>query len=277
MSITKESLKDKIRNQKSGYGGTELRNAFLKVSNEPLENAVTLPIERVVVNPMQPRQVFNVERDNELAEDISKRGVLQPILVRPYGESETGAAIYQVIAGERRRRATEKAGLLEIPVIICYVDEQEARFISLVENLQRAELDPLDEQAYYESLQAGFNLGIKDIASLIHKSETYVRNRINGRVTTQLDDINLIEREGLDSEKDNKSTSKEVVLQTSQSSNQNRVKPHYNPAAFRRFSVTLDAAAFAIDSGADDKVKTSIRENLEELEKKIAELKARLS
>ena len=276
MSTTSTSLKNKIRSQKSGYGGTDLRKAFLSINNEPLEDAVTLPIARVKVNQHQPRQAFNEERLQELAEDIGKRGVLQPILVRPNGEDSEGNPIYQVIAGERRRRAAERAGLNEIPAIIYHVDEQEARAISLVENLQRVELEAIDEKVFYEQLQAEYNLGIKDIAALIHKSENYVRNRLNAKIAA-VSKNDLIEREALDSEISNNNSSQEGLLKKSQKGLTNsRLQAHYNPAAFKRFTITLDATALALENGTDEQTRSSIRENLVELEKKIAELKSRL-
>src|SRR5438309_1949828 len=99
-------------------------------------------IEEIESNPFQVRQVFDEEALEELAADIKERGILEPLIVRQRKED----GFYEIIAGERRYRAAQIAGLTEVPVIVREMSEKDARFAMLAENLQRQDLDPHDEQ-----------------------------------------------------------------------------------------------------------------------------------
>jgi ParB/RepB/Spo0J family partition protein len=137
-----------------------------------LDNARALPLGALEPNPWQPRRAADPARLQELADDIAARGVLEPLLVRKVAEGR-----YQVIAGERRYRAAGLAGRDMIPCLILEVDEAEARAISLVENLQREDLDIEDEARFFKELHDA-GLSLRAIADVIHKSHNYVNRRV---------------------------------------------------------------------------------------------------
>jgi ParB family chromosome partitioning protein len=130
-----------------------------------------LPLERIRAGRFQPRHDFDPEALRELAESILVQGVIQPIVVRPVGES-----LYEIVAGERRWRACQQAGLAEIPAVIRQVDEQSALAIGLIENIQRADLNPLEEAGALERLLKEFNLTHQQIADALGKSRSMVTN-----------------------------------------------------------------------------------------------------
>lgn len=119
----------------------------------------------------QPRSDFDEERLNELAENIRQHGVLQPILVRPFGEDR-----YMIVAGERRWRAARIAGLSEIPALIRELTELEAAQIALIENIQREDLNPIEEAKAYRRLSDEFGMKQEDIARIVGKSRAAVSN-----------------------------------------------------------------------------------------------------
>ncbi|MBO7387082.1 MAG: ParB/RepB/Spo0J family partition protein [Lachnospiraceae bacterium] len=127
-------------------------------------------ITKVEPNREQPRKNFDEDALNELAESIKQFGVLQPILVQDRKD------YYEIIAGERRWRAAMKAGLKEVPVIIKNLTEQEIMEISLIENLQREDLNPIEEALAYKRLLTEFNLKQEEVAERVSKSRTAVTN-----------------------------------------------------------------------------------------------------
>jgi ParB family chromosome partitioning protein len=138
-----------------------------------------IPIVAIAPNPDQPRKTFAAQELQELADSIREKGVLQPILVR----SVSGHANqYEIVAGERRWRASKIAGLAEIPALVKNFDDNNAAEIALIENVQRADLNAVEEAAAYENLmrKAGYSHG--DVSRLIGKSESYLRNilRLSG-------------------------------------------------------------------------------------------------
>ncbi|MBV9463162.1 MAG: ParB/RepB/Spo0J family partition protein [Verrucomicrobiae bacterium] len=132
-----------------------------------------IPISRIQANPNQPRRQFDEASLEELAASIRQHGVLQAITVRP---AEGG--IYQIIAGERRWRASQLAGLAEIPALIKGADEATALEIALVENLQREDLNPLEEAQGYAELSKRFSLTQEDIAEKVGKDRATVANAL---------------------------------------------------------------------------------------------------
>lgn len=159
------------------FAGLHVGKAAGRISEDgnPLEEARLLPIGQVQPNPAQPRKKASPEQDAELAKDIEERGILQPIIVRAIvGKSNR----YEIVAGERRWRAANQAGLEEVPVIIKELDDQEAQLISLVENLQRLDLDPHDEALFFQKLETEYNLSYHKIGRMINRSHGYVSNRI---------------------------------------------------------------------------------------------------
>lgn len=133
-------------------------------------SATMVKITKVEPNREQPRKVFDEEALEELAASVKQFGVLQPILVQDRKD------YYEIIAGERRWRAAMKAGLKEVPVIIKNLTEQEIMEISLIENLQREDLNPIEEALAYKRLLTEFNLKQEEIAERVSKSRTAVTN-----------------------------------------------------------------------------------------------------
>jgi ParB/RepB/Spo0J family partition protein len=160
---------------KDVFAGLKVKSRVVD-EGESLEEARLLPVERVEPNPEQPRKRTNPEKDAELTADIGERGILQPIIVRPHPSGEAGQ--FQIIAGERRWRAAREAGLEEVPVIIKEVDDQEAQLVSLVENLQRLDLEQEDEAEFFRKLSNDYNLSNRQIARMINRSHGYVNERL---------------------------------------------------------------------------------------------------
>lgn len=133
----------------------------------------TLPIQKLEPNRNQPRQEFDEVALQELADSIQEHGLIQPIAVRPL---EGG--YYQIIAGERRWRASRLAGLTEVPVNILEVNEQEAAQLTLIENLQREDLNPMEEARGYEALISQYGLSQEDAAKSVGKSRPAVANAL---------------------------------------------------------------------------------------------------
>jgi ParB family transcriptional regulator, chromosome partitioning protein len=130
-------------------------------------------VDRIEPNPEQPRLAFNQETLDELAASIREHGVLQPILVRPTGQNR-----YQLIAGERRWRASKQAGLETIPALIEEIDDDTALEISIIENLQREDISPLDEAAMYDRMVTEHGYSIRKLADKLGKDKGYVENRL---------------------------------------------------------------------------------------------------
>jgi ParB family transcriptional regulator, chromosome partitioning protein len=135
------------------------------------EPITRLPVDQIQRGRYQPRRDFDPDALRELADSIAVQGVIQPIVVRPV-EGER----YEIIAGERRWRATQQAGLADIPVVIRDVDEPTAVAIGLIENIQRADLNPLEEAGALERLLSEFHLTHQQIAEAVGKSRTTVTN-----------------------------------------------------------------------------------------------------
>jgi ParB family chromosome partitioning protein len=144
---------------------------------QSFERLTRLPLELIQRGRYQPRRDFDPDTLRELADSIVAQGVIQPIVVRPLPENESGTGPrYEIVAGERRWRACQMAGLAEIPVVVREVDEPTALAIGLIENIQRADLNPLEEAAALERLIKEFGLTHQRIAEVIGKSRTLVTN-----------------------------------------------------------------------------------------------------
>jgi ParB family chromosome partitioning protein len=135
------------------------------------ETITILPIELIQRGRYQPRRDFDPESLRELADSIAAQGVIQPIVVRPIGERR-----YEIVAGERRWRAAQQTGLSEIPVVVREVDEQSAIAIALIENIQRDDLNPLEEASALQRLLSDFGLTHQQAAEAVGKSRTTVTN-----------------------------------------------------------------------------------------------------
>lgn len=131
-----------------------------------------IPVDRVRPNPFQPRQQFDDTELEELASSIRANGLLQPIVVRAKG------AEYELVAGERRLRAAQRAGLQEIPAIVRQVGDHEALELALIENLQRSDLNPIEEARAYERLRDEFGLTQEQIAARVGKRRSTIANAL---------------------------------------------------------------------------------------------------
>jgi ParB family chromosome partitioning protein len=132
-----------------------------------------VPIDRIEPNPENPRLLFEESALAELASSIREHGVLQPILVRPAGREH-----YQLVAGERRWRAAQLAGLVAIPALIEELDDDAALEIAVIENLQREDLSPLEEANMYEKMVTEHGYSIRKLAQKLGKDKGYLENRL---------------------------------------------------------------------------------------------------
>jgi ParB/RepB/Spo0J family partition protein len=132
-----------------------------------------IPVDRIESNPEQPRLAFDESTLEELAASIREHGVLQPILVRPVGENH-----FQLIAGERRWRASRIAGMAAIPALVEDIDDDTAMEISIIENLQREDISPLDEAAMYDRMIKEHGYSIRKLAEKLGKDKGYLENRL---------------------------------------------------------------------------------------------------
>lgn len=132
-----------------------------------------IPIGAIVPNPYQPRREFSEEGLNDLSASIKTRGVLQPILIRPLDDNK-----YELIAGERRLRASKMADLTEVPTLVREMTDQESLAIALIENLQREDLNAVEEALGYQQLQQEFGLSQEELARQVGKSRSAVANSL---------------------------------------------------------------------------------------------------
>lgn len=146
-------------------------NDFVVEQPRKDEGVVTLRLSQIEPNRNQPRKVFDEEALQTLADSIEKHGLIQPLLVEPLGNDR-----YRIIAGERRWRACRKAGLESVPVVVRSVTEQQNMEIALIENLQREDLNPIEEAKGYKSLAELYHMTQEQIAESVGKSRPAVAN-----------------------------------------------------------------------------------------------------
>lgn len=135
----------------------------------------TVPIEFVSANPRNPRKTFSEVELSDLAASIKEKGIVQPILVRPVGGS---AEKFEIIAGERRWRAAQRAGQHDVPVVVREVTDQEALELAIIENVQRADLNSIEEAMGYDQLISEFSYSQNELAKIIGKSRSHVANTL---------------------------------------------------------------------------------------------------
>jgi ParB family chromosome partitioning protein len=144
-------------------------------AGDPAAGVREIPIELIHRNAEQPRQSFNEEELAELEVSIRDKGVLQPILVRP---SRRGEGEYEIVAGERRWRAAQRAGLRSIPALVRQLGDLEAFEIAIIENIQRADLNPVEEARAYFALMSGLGVTQEETAKRLGKSRSHVANTL---------------------------------------------------------------------------------------------------
>lgn len=133
-----------------------------------------LPVDFLIANRANPRRDFDTDQLEELTSSIREKGVMQPLLVRPTNDPNQ----FEIIAGERRWRASQRAGLNDVPVIIRDVDDKEALELAIIENVQRVDLNPLEEAMGYGQLIEQFDYTQNDLAQVIGKSRSHVANTL---------------------------------------------------------------------------------------------------
>jgi len=148
-------------------------SALLGTPEQESEELREVDINRILPNAQQPRKNFDEEALNELADSIRAHGVIQPIVVQPLPDS-----FFQIIAGERRWRASQRAGLLRIPAIIREVGAESSLEIALIENLQREDLNPIEEAQAFEKLIVDLGLTQEEVAIRVGKSRATVTNTL---------------------------------------------------------------------------------------------------
>jgi ParB family chromosome partitioning protein len=137
------------------------------------QQVTSLPLQKVEPNPLQPRKLFDETELQVLADSISQHGILQPLAVRP-GKN----GYYQIIAGERRWRAARMAGLRNVPVVVLDVDDRTVMELALVENLQRQDLNPMEEAMGFKQLMEEYAMTQEQVAERVSKSRSAVANSL---------------------------------------------------------------------------------------------------
>jgi len=163
-----------------------------KENKADVVNLNKISISDLSRNPYQPRQFFDEEKLEELSNSIKKNGIIQPIAVRPK-KSDSGK--YEIVAGERRWLAAQKAGLHEIPVTVLDLSDVESLEVAIVENIQRDDLNPVEEARGYKRLADEFNYDHESISKLMSKSRSHISNTL--RLLTLPEDVISMLQEGI--------------------------------------------------------------------------------
>ena len=158
---------------KIGGLGRGLDALFAQNTLDDGVSTATLPLDEIIPNRDQPRKQFDDEALADLSASIAQHGVLQPLLVRPMPDGS-----YQLVAGERRWRASRMAGLTEVPVVVRDMDEQESAELALIENLQREDLNPMEEAIGYRTLMENYGMTQEQTAQVVNKSRPAVTNAL---------------------------------------------------------------------------------------------------
>ncbi|WP_428927303.1 ParB/RepB/Spo0J family partition protein [Marinibacterium sp. SX1] len=156
----------------------------------PRRPDLLVPIEKLVANPNQPRRRFAPEHLQELTNSVREKGVIQPLIVRP-----KDGGLYEIVAGERRWRAAQAAQLHEIPVLVREFDDVEVLEVAIIENIQRADLNPIEEAAGYRQLMDNFGHTQEKLAEALGKSRSHIANLM--RLMNLPEDVQEFLREGL--------------------------------------------------------------------------------
>ncbi|MFW5654430.1 MAG: ParB/RepB/Spo0J family partition protein [Roseicyclus sp.] len=148
-------------------------DAPVTAANREVRGERMLPVEKIVPNPEQPRRAFAEEALAELAASIRHKGVIQPLIVRP---DPSGGDAFQLVAGERRWRAAQLAQVHEVPVIVRNLDDTEVLEVAIIENIQRADLNPVEEAQGYRQLMDRFGHTQEQLATAMGKSRSHIAN-----------------------------------------------------------------------------------------------------
>jgi ParB family chromosome partitioning protein len=158
---------------------------------KPARDRTLVPIEQITANPDQPRRHFDVAALQELADSLRQRGVLQPLIVRKHPHDD---GLYQIVAGERRWRAAQMAQLHELPVIVRDLSDTEVLEVAIIENIQRADLNAIEEAASFRQLMDRFGHTQEKLAEALNKSRSHIANLL--RLLTLPDQIQDYVKDG---------------------------------------------------------------------------------
>ncbi|MFN3274744.1 MAG: ParB/RepB/Spo0J family partition protein [Paracoccus sp. (in: a-proteobacteria)] len=161
------------------------------VATQPGRDRTLIPIEQITANPNQPRRTFDPQALQELADSLRSRGVLQPLIVRPHPD---GQDLYQIVAGERRWRAAQMAQLHELPVIVRDFSDTEMLEVAIIENIQRADLNAIEEAASFKQLMERFGHTQERLAEALNKSRSHIANLL--RLLNLPDPVQDLVKEG---------------------------------------------------------------------------------
>jgi len=198
-----------------GLGALIPSKVLAEIDADSQETAREIPLDRIVPNPFQPRQEMDGTALASLVESVRESGVLQPLIVRRHKDG------YQIIAGERRFRAAKKAGLREVPVVVRAATDQQMLQLALIENLQRSDLNPMEEAAAYHQLMEEFRLSQEGVARQVGKDRSTVANML--RLLRLPDEVQRMLREavltmgharallGLESLEDQRNAARQIV------------------------------------------------------------------
>src|SRR6476620_7511313 len=153
----------------------EIEQPATPAEPQPMRADGRVPIELVSPNPRNPRRNFAEAELEDLAQSIREHGIVQPVIVRP---APGAPGEYQIVAGERRWRAAQRAGLREVPIIVRELDDAETLEIAILENVQRADLNPMEEAAGYKALIERFGRTQEMVAQVVGKSRSHVANML---------------------------------------------------------------------------------------------------
>jgi ParB family chromosome partitioning protein len=171
-----EAMADDAARSRLGRGLAALIGdvgAESQTSERSTRNQRKVPIEFLHPNPRNPRKMFSEAELEEFAASIGKRGIIQPIVVRSRGTDN-----FEIVAGERRWRAAQRAGLHEVPVVVVEVSDAESLELAIIENVQRSDLNPIEEAAGYQALMNEFNHSQDDVATIVGKSRSHIANTL---------------------------------------------------------------------------------------------------
>jgi len=174
MSMAEETHRSRLGRGLAALIG-DVGNDKQLAAQQPARGQRHVPIEFIRANPHNPRRHFSDAELGELAGSIRERGIIQPIVVRTVRGT---ADSYEIIAGERRWRAAQRAGLHEVPIILHEATDAEALELAIIENVQRADLNPLEEAAGYQALAEAYRYTQDDIAKTVGKSRSHVANTL---------------------------------------------------------------------------------------------------
>lgn len=188
-------MSDKKSKRGLGRGLSALMSDVADAQEAPADTTKTadktVPIEKIEPNPDQPRRDFDDSALQDLASSISAKGIIQPLIVRP---SPRTSGAYEIVAGERRWRAAQLAKVHQIPVIVREFDDTEVLEVAIIENIQRADLNPVEEAAGYSQLMERFGHTQEKLAQALGKSRSYIANLV--RLLGLPDDVLTYLRDG---------------------------------------------------------------------------------